>query len=38
LIKQAGVDFASLPDDNMDSPQGLFSGAADIFANTGSRA
>ena len=35
MIKQAGIDFAGLPDDVMDSPIGLSSGAADIFANTG---
>ena len=35
MIEQAGIDFASLPDDEMDSPLGLSSGAADIFANTG---
>jgi len=35
MIKQSGIDFASLPDDKMDSPLGLSSGAADIFANTG---
>ncbi len=35
MIKQAGIDFASLPEDSMDSPLGLSSGAADIFANTG---
>lgn len=35
MIKQAGIDFASLPDDVMDAPLGLSSGAADIFANTG---
>ncbi|MBN2347252.1 MAG: iron hydrogenase small subunit [Bacteroidales bacterium] len=35
MIKQAGIDFKSLPDDKMDSPLGLSSGAADIFANTG---
>ena len=35
MIKQAGIDFGSLPDDEMDSPLGLSSGAADIFANTG---
>ena len=35
MIKQAGIDFKSLPDDTMDSPMGLSSGAADIFANTG---
>jgi len=35
MIKQAGIDFESLPDDKMDAPIGLSSGAADIFANTG---
>lgn len=35
MIKQAGIDFRSLPDSVMDSPFGLSSGAADIFANTG---
>ncbi len=35
MIKQAGIDFKSLPDSKMDSPLGLSSGAADIFANTG---
>ncbi len=35
MIKQAGIDFASLPDGKMDSPLGASSGAADIFANTG---
>jgi iron-only hydrogenase group A len=35
MIKQAGVDFASLPDEVMDRPLGLSTGAADIFANTG---
>jgi iron only hydrogenase large subunit-like protein len=35
MIKQAGIDFPSLPDDKMDSPLGMSSGAADIFANTG---
>jgi len=35
MIKQAGIDFTSLPDDKMDAPLGLSSGAADIFANTG---
>lgn len=35
MINQAGADFNSLPDDTMDSPLGLSSGAADIFANTG---
>lgn len=35
MIKQAGIEFNSLPDDIMDSPMGISSGAADIFANTG---
>lgn len=35
MINQAGIDFKNLPDGDMDSPLGLGSGAADIFANTG---
>ncbi len=35
MIRQAGIDFVSLPDGKMDSPLGISSGAADIFANTG---
>ena len=35
MVQQAGIDFRSLPDDAMDAPLGLSSGAADIFANTG---
>jgi iron-only hydrogenase group A len=35
MIKQAGINFTSLPDEKMDAPLGLSSGAADIFANTG---
>jgi len=35
MIKEAGIDFMQLPDDVMDAPLGLSSGAADIFANTG---
>jgi iron-only hydrogenase group A len=35
MIKQAGIDFTILPDGKMDSPIGMSSGAADIFANTG---
>jgi iron-only hydrogenase group A len=35
MIRAAGIDFARLPDDEMDAPLGLSSGAADIFANTG---
>jgi iron-only hydrogenase group A len=35
LITMAGIPFESLPDGTMDTPLGLSSGAADIFANTG---
>jgi iron only hydrogenase large subunit-like protein len=35
MIKEAGIDFTALPDEKMDAPLGLSSGAADIFANTG---
>ena len=35
MIKQAGIDFRSLPDQAQDKPLGLSTGAADIFANTG---
>jgi len=35
MIRAAGIDFDALPDDEMDAPLGLSSGAADIFANTG---
>lgn len=35
MIQQSGIDFRSLPDEEMDHPLGLSSGAADIFANTG---
>jgi iron-only hydrogenase group A len=35
MIRAAGIDFASLPDDTMDAPLGMSTGAADIFANTG---
>jgi NADP-reducing hydrogenase subunit HndD len=35
MIKQAGIDFVSLKDEEMDAPLGLSTGAADIFANTG---
>ncbi|MCX7045962.1 MAG: NADH-dependent [FeFe] hydrogenase, group A6 [Candidatus Sumerlaeota bacterium] len=35
MIREANIDFPSLPDDEMDAPLGLSSGAADIFANTG---
>ncbi|MBN2450864.1 MAG: iron hydrogenase small subunit [Lentisphaeria bacterium] len=35
LIKEAGIDFLSLPDEEQDTPMGMSTGAADIFANTG---
>lgn len=35
LIKQAGIQFDTLPEEKFDSPLGISSGAADIFANTG---
>ncbi len=35
MIRSAGLDFASLPEEDMDAPLGLSTGAADIFANTG---
>lgn len=35
MIKDAGIDFANLPDGTFDSPLGLSSGAADIFGTTG---
>jgi iron only hydrogenase large subunit-like protein len=35
MIKQAGIDFPKLPDEEMDAPLGMSTGAADIFANTG---
>jgi iron only hydrogenase large subunit-like protein/ferredoxin len=35
MIHAAGIDFAGLPDEEMDAPLGLSTGAADIFANTG---
>jgi NADP-reducing hydrogenase subunit HndD len=35
MITQAGIDFMALPNEQMDQPMGLGSGAADIFANTG---
>lgn len=35
MIGEAGIDFASLPEGEQDSPLGMSSGAADIFANTG---
>ena len=35
MIREAGIDFRALEDEQMDAPLGLSSGAADIFANTG---
>ena len=35
MIKQAGIRFEQLPDEQMDAPLGISTGAADIFANTG---
>ncbi len=35
MIRQSGIEFNTLPDGKMDSPMGMSSGAADIFANTG---
>ncbi len=35
MIKQAGIDFASLKDGIFDNPLGLSTGAADIFGTTG---
>ena len=35
MIKEAGIDFCSLPDGQFDSPMGLSTGAADIFGTTG---
>ncbi|MBU9889825.1 MAG: [FeFe] hydrogenase, group A [Candidatus Omnitrophica bacterium] len=35
MIESAGIDFKALEDGEMDSPLGISTGAADIFANTG---
>jgi iron only hydrogenase large subunit-like protein len=35
MIRAAGIDFERLPDEAMDAPLGLSTGAADIFCNTG---
>ena len=35
MIKEAGIDFRNLPEEQMDQPMGMSTGAADIFANTG---
>jgi len=35
MIRSAGIDFASLDDEEFDSPLGMSTGAADIFGLTG---
>ncbi len=35
MIKEAGIDFASLPESEFDNPLGMSTGAADIFGLTG---
>ncbi len=35
MIREAGIDFVSLPEENFDSPLGTGTGAAVIFGNTG---
>jgi NADH-quinone oxidoreductase subunit G/NADP-reducing hydrogenase subunit HndD len=35
MIKDAGIDFRGLPNEEFDAPMGLSSGAADIFGTTG---
>ncbi|MFO7729179.1 MAG: NADH-dependent [FeFe] hydrogenase, group A6 [Spirochaetia bacterium] len=35
LIRSAGIDFNTLPDETADSPIGKYSGAGTIFGNTG---
>ena len=35
MIKEAGIDFAELPDEDFDAPMGIGSGAATIFGATG---
>ncbi len=35
MIKEAGIDFSTLPEETMDSLMGASTGAADIFANSG---
>ncbi len=35
MIKQAGIDFANLPDGHYDDPMGEYTGAATIFGATG---
>lgn len=35
LIKAAGIDFVNLPDEDADSPIGMYAGAGTLFGNTG---
>jgi len=35
MVKSAGLDFVSLPDEEFDNPLGMSTGAADIFGLTG---
>jgi ferredoxin hydrogenase len=35
LIKDAGIDFTNLPDEEFDTPLGGYSGAGNIFGSTG---
>lgn len=35
LIKEAGIDFHSLPEESFDNPMGVYSGAGTIFGVTG---
>ncbi|ACX52871.1 hydrogenase, Fe-only [Ammonifex degensii KC4] len=35
MIKEAGIDFANLPDENYDDPFGIGTGAGQIFGATG---
>jgi iron-only hydrogenase group A len=35
MIKEAGIDFESLPDEEFDAPMGEYTGAATIFGATG---
>ncbi len=35
MIKEAGIDFAGLPDEDYDAPMGEYTGAGTIFGATG---
>jgi NADH-quinone oxidoreductase subunit G/NADP-reducing hydrogenase subunit HndD len=35
MIREAGIDFAKLPDEQFDNPMGMSTGAADVFGVTG---